>query len=81
MATKIICDCCYNEITNNINKLDFPIWLEQDNEFDGYVSIDNNTKEFLNISKKETKDLCLKCYNIIITESFNKFKELKQQKK
>ncbi len=60
MATKIICDCCDNEITNNINKLDFPIWLEQDNEFDGYVSIDNNTKEFLNISKKRNKRFMFK---------------------
>jgi len=71
---KIFCDCCGKEIDSSI-RFEYLCHLDPSGKWNGYTDSDGQPVS----GRHESRDLCLKCYNQIMSKAVSKFEELRKE--
>jgi len=78
--TRIFCDCCGEEITGNNRRYNFHYLthIKPENRLKCHVVfVDGETHSFS--GREDQEDVCIKCYNQIMSAAYDKFSSLKSR--
>ena len=73
--TKVYCDCCGKEIDDRIYKFKYLCHLDPSGKWTGHETMDGEPVS----GRDESKDLCLHCYNRIMSTAVQKFVDMEKE--